>query len=47
MQLERSRRVTDLAVAALAEAGVIRPWQIKLKTKRAGRTGDWWITSHR
>jgi hypothetical protein len=33
MQVERSRRVTDLAVAALAEAGVIRPWQIKLKTK--------------
>jgi hypothetical protein len=32
MQVERSRRITDLAVAALAEAGVIRPWQIKLKT---------------
>ena len=30
--VERSRRVTDLAVAVLAEAGVIRPWQIKLKT---------------
>ena len=29
---ENSRRVTDLAVAALAEAGAIRPWQIKLKT---------------
>jgi hypothetical protein len=29
---ERSRRGTDLAVAALAQAGVIRPWQIKLKT---------------
>jgi hypothetical protein len=29
---EHSRRVTDLAVAALAEAGVIRPWQIKLKS---------------
>lgn len=34
MQVERSRRVTDLAVAALAEAGVIRPWQIKLKTEQ-------------
>jgi hypothetical protein len=32
MQVERNRRVTDLAVAALAEVGVIRPWQIKLKT---------------
>jgi hypothetical protein len=32
MVVERSRTVTDLAVAALAEAGVIRPWQIKLKT---------------
>ena len=30
--MERSRRGTDLAVAALAQAGVIRPWQIKLKT---------------
>ena len=32
MHVERSRRVTDLAVAALAQAGVIRPWPIKLKT---------------
>ena len=32
--VERSRRVTDLAVAALAEAGVIRPWPIKLKTEQ-------------
>jgi SapC len=32
MEVERSRRVTDLAVAALAQAGVIRPWQIKVKT---------------
>jgi len=30
-ELERSRRATDVAVAALAEAGVIQPWQIKLK----------------
>ena len=34
LELERSRRVTDLAVAALAQAGVIRPWQIKVKTKQ-------------
>ena len=32
MVVERSRTATDLAVAALAQAGVIRPWQIKLKT---------------
>jgi len=32
MVVERSRRGTDVAVAALAQAGVIRPWQIKLKT---------------
>jgi len=32
MVAERSRTATDLAVAALAQAGVIRPWQIKLKT---------------
>jgi hypothetical protein len=30
-ELERSRRATDVAVAALAAAGVLRPWQIKLK----------------
>ncbi len=29
---ERSRTATELAVAALAQAGVIRPWQIKVKT---------------
>jgi hypothetical protein len=34
MKVERSRRVTELAVAALAQAGVIRPWQIKLKTEQ-------------
>ena len=32
MHVERNRKVTDLAVAALAQAGVIRPWPIKLKT---------------
>ena len=32
MAVERSRRATDLAVSALAEAGVIRPWPIKLRT---------------
>ena len=30
--LERTRLSTDLAVAALAEAGVIRPWTIKVRT---------------
>jgi hypothetical protein len=33
--VERSRRVTDLAVAELAQAGIIRPWQIKAKTGQA------------
>ena len=28
-QLERSRSATDIAVAALAEAGVIQPWQMQ------------------
>jgi hypothetical protein len=32
MGVERSRKAADLAVAALAQAGVIRPWQIKVKT---------------
>ena len=40
MQVERNRRVTDLAVAALAEAGVIRPWQIKLKTGQGEQPVD-------
>jgi hypothetical protein len=31
-EVDRSRRVTELAVEALAQAGVIQPWQIKLKT---------------
>jgi len=30
--VERNRKVTDLAVAALAQADVIQPWPIKLKT---------------
>ena len=36
-QVERTRKATDLAVSALAEAGVIRPWQIKLKTEQGER----------
>lgn len=35
LEVERSRRVTDLAVAALAQAGVIQPLQIKVKTDQA------------
>jgi hypothetical protein len=35
--MERSRTATDLAVAALAQAGVIRPWQIKVKTDQGER----------
>ena len=33
--LERSRAATDLAVAALAEAGVIEPWTLTLKNSGA------------
>jgi hypothetical protein len=33
-QLHRSRQVTDLAVSALAQAGVIKPWQIKIKSEQ-------------
>ncbi|MGO9698336.1 MAG: SapC family protein [Xanthobacteraceae bacterium] len=36
-ELERSRRTTDVAVAALAAAGVIQPWPIKLKAEQAER----------
>ena len=36
-EVERSRKATDAAVSALAEAGVIRPWQIKLKAEQAER----------
>jgi hypothetical protein len=35
--LERSRQSTDVAVAALAEAGVIQPWPIKLKAEQGER----------
>ena len=34
MEAERSRKAADLAVSALAEAGVIKPWPIKLKTEQ-------------
>jgi hypothetical protein len=37
MLLERSRTVSDLAVVALAQAGVIRPWQINIKTEQGER----------
>ena len=37
MALERDRKSTDLAVEALAQAGVIRPWEIKVKTKEGER----------
>ena len=36
-ELERSRRATDVAVAALAEAGVIQPWPITLKAEQGER----------
>ena len=36
-EMERSRRGTDLTVAALAQAGVIRPWQITLKTDQGAQ----------
>ena len=36
--VERSRSVTDLAVAALAQAGVIGPWQIKVRTDQGEKT---------
>ena len=35
--LEGSRRATDVAMAALAAAGVIQPWPITLKTGEADR----------
>ena len=34
MHVESSRKAVDTAVSALAEAGVIHPWQIKLKTEK-------------
>jgi len=36
--MERSRILTNLAVAALAQAGVIRPWQINLRTDQGEKT---------
>jgi hypothetical protein len=40
MALERSRKSTELAVEALAQAGVIRPWEIKVKTAEGERPID-------
>jgi hypothetical protein len=37
MAVERSRKSTDLAVEALAQAGVIRPWEIKVKSNEGER----------
>ena len=37
MALERNRKSTELAVAALAQAGVIRPWEIKVKSAEGER----------
>jgi hypothetical protein len=37
-ELERSRITTDLAVAALDQAGVVAPWPIQTKTKEGERT---------
>ena len=34
-EIERSRKATQLAVSALAKAGLIQPWPIKLKTGHA------------
>jgi hypothetical protein len=33
-ELERSRKATEMAVITLAEAGIIQPWSIKLKTEQ-------------
>ncbi len=33
-QLHRSRQATDLAVSVLAQAGVIKPWPIKVKSEQ-------------
>jgi hypothetical protein len=35
---ERSRKATQIAISALAEAGIIRPWPIQLKTAEAEQT---------
>ena len=34
-QLQRGLQATDLAVSALAQAGVIKPWQLKIKSAQA------------
>jgi hypothetical protein len=36
--IENSRQITDMAVAALAEAGIIRPWQLAVKTEQGQQT---------
>jgi hypothetical protein len=36
-QVQRSQQATDLAVSALAQAGVIKPWQIKIKSEHGER----------
>jgi hypothetical protein len=36
-QVQRSRQATDLAVSALAQADVIKPWQINLKSEQGER----------
>jgi hypothetical protein len=36
-QVQHSRQATDVAVSALAQAGVIRPWQINLKSEQGER----------
>jgi hypothetical protein len=40
MALERNRKSTDVAIAALAAAGVIRPWEIKVKSNEGERPID-------
>jgi hypothetical protein len=37
MALERNRKSTELAVEALAQADVIRPWEIKVKSTEGER----------
>jgi hypothetical protein len=36
-QVQHSRQATDLAVSALAQVGVIKPWQINLKSEQGER----------
>jgi hypothetical protein len=37
MAVERNRKSTEIAVEALAKAGVIRPWEIKVKSNEGER----------